>query len=84
MYRNYNLYDSLEFELLSESETEIRFRMNAPYAANFGDAGEWYGVSVREFPKVLFLTGEHVADHLGFDMDHEVGSDWIEFTVKTR
>ena len=83
MFRNYNLYDDLEFDVLSESEDEIRFRMNTPYADNFAEAGEWYGVTLRELQQVLFLTSEDVADHLGFDMTHEVNGEWIECTVKT-
>ncbi len=84
MFRNFNLYDNLEFEVLSESEAEIRCRMNIPYASRFGETGESDGVTLQEYTRVWNLAGEMIADHLGFDMTHEVGGDWIEFTVKAR
>ncbi len=84
MYRNYRMYQDLEFEILSESETEIRGRMNIPYANRFNEEGEWVGVTLEDFRQVYFLAYEAVADHHGFDMTHEVDGDWIGFTVKVR
>ncbi len=84
VYRNYRMYDGLEFEILEEAETEIRARMNIPYASHFGEAGELAGVTLQESVQVFSIACERIADHLGFDMTHEVTGDWIEFTVKTR
>ena len=84
LFRNYNLYDNFEFEILSESESEIRCRMNSPYANRFGDSGEVNGVTIQEFQQLMPLFYEGVADHLGFDMTHEINGEWIEFTVRTR
>ena len=84
VFLNYHLWDDLEFEVLTETETEIHVRMNYPYASFFGEDGERYGVTIQELVQVWRLTYEGIADYLGFDMTHEVGSDWIEFTVKTR
>ena len=70
--------------MLTETETEVRVRMNRPYASFFGDDGERYGVTIQELVQVWCLTYEGIADHLGFDMIHEVNDDWIEFTVKAR
>ncbi len=84
VYQNYRMYDGLEFEILEESETEIRARMNIPYASYFGESGATEGVTLQEFVQVFTIAYERIADHLGFDMTHEVNGDWIEFTVKTR
>ena len=84
MHRNYNLWSSLEFEILQESETVISGRMNTPYASFFGESGERLGVSLDEFRTVWLVMYEETADYLGFDMTHEVNGDWIEFTVKAR
>ena len=84
MFQNFNLYENLEFEVLSESEVEIRCRMNIPYASSFGETGESDGVTLQEYTRVWNLAGEMIADHLGFDMTHEVGGGCIEFTVKAR
>lgn len=84
MFRNYNLYSDLQFEILSESASEIRGRMNSPYAARFGDAGESNGVKFIDFQRMMSLFYEGVADHLGFDMTHEIDGEWVTFTVKTR
>ena len=84
MFRNYNLYGNLEFEILSESESEVRGRMNSPYTASFGETGEVEGVTLREFQQVMSIFYEGVADYLGFDMAHEVDGEWTTFTVKTR
>jgi hypothetical protein len=84
MYRNYNLYADLEFEVLSETEAEVHVRMNIPYVSSFGENGERNGVTLEELQQVIFLGYEGIADHLGFDMTHEINGDWIECTVKTR
>jgi len=84
MFGNYHLYDTLEFEILSESESEIRGRMNRPYAARFGETGEAYGVTLQDFTQVMTHFYEGVAHYLGFDMTHEVNGEWVTFTVKTR
>ena len=84
LFLNYHLWDDLEFEVLTETENEIRVRMNSPYAGFFGEDGERYGVTLQELQQVWCLTYEGIADHLGFDMTHEVEGEWIEFTVKTR
>ena len=84
MHRNYNLWSALEFEVLEESETEIKGRMNTPYAAFFGESGERLGVSLDEFRTVWLLMYEECASYLGFDMIHKVDGDWIEFTVTAR
>jgi hypothetical protein len=84
MFLNYHLWDELEFDVLTENEREIRVRMNVPYASFFGEEGERYGVTLQEFQQVWCLTYEGIADYLGFDMSHEIGGDWIEFTVGTR
>ncbi len=83
-HRNFNIFPGLEFELLSESETEIRGRMNTPYAGFFGENRQRPGVTLEEFRRVFILAYEVTADYLGFDMTHEVDGDWIEFTVKAR
>lgn len=83
-HRNFNIYSGLEFELLSESETEFRGRMNTPYAGFFGEDRQRPGVTLEEFRRVFIIAYEVIADYLGFDMSHEVEGDWIEFTVKAR
>jgi hypothetical protein len=83
-HRNYNIYRGLEFELLSESESEIQGRMNTPYAGFFGDDRQAYGVTLDEFRTTFLLAYEVIADYLGFDMTHEVSGEWVNFTVKTR
>lgn len=84
VFLNYNTYDGLEFEILSENENAIRARMNSPYASFFGEDGERYGVTLQELQQLWCLTYEGIADHLGFDMTHEVEGEWIEFTVRIR
>jgi len=84
MFRNYRLWDGLEFEVLAESETEIRGRMNTPYASYFGETGERYGATLEDYRTLSLAIYEGTADYLGFDMTHEVDGDWIEFTVTTR
>jgi hypothetical protein len=84
MFRNYNLYNNLEFEILSESESEIRGRMNRPFAARFEETGEVEGVTLQEFQGYYTGFYEGTADYLGFDMTHEVDGEWVTFTVKTR
>lgn len=84
MIRNYHLWPRMEFEILSESESEITGRMNVPYAGFFGEDGEAYGVTLREFQAVLFGANEGIADYLGFDMSHEVNGEWVHFTVTAR
>jgi hypothetical protein len=84
VYRNYRMYDGLQFEVLEESEGEIRARMNMPYAGYFGESGESEGVTLEEFVQVFAIGYEMIADHLGFDMIHKVQGDWIELTVKAR
>ena len=84
MHRNYNLWSALEFEILEESETEIKGRMNTPYAALFGESGELLGVSLDEFRMVFLVMYEETANYLGFNMKHEVSGEWIEFTVTAR
>lgn len=84
VFLNYNIYDGLEFEILSENENAIRARMNSPYASFFGEDGERYGVTLQEFQQLWCLAYEGFADYLGFDMTHEVEGEWIEFTVRTR
>ena len=83
-HRNFNVYRGLEFELLSESESEIRGRMNTPYAGFFGDDRQRYGVTLEEFRTVFLIAYEVTADYLGFDMTHDVEGDWIEFKVTAR
>ena len=83
-HQNFNIYPGLEFELLSESETEIRGQMNTPYAGFFGENRQRPGVTLEEFRRVFILAYEVTADYLGFDMTHEVDGDRISFTVKTR
>jgi len=53
MFRNYNLWPSLEFEVLQETETEIQGRMNIPYAGYFGETSERYGVTLGGFQTLL-------------------------------
>jgi hypothetical protein len=84
MFRNFNLWPGSEFEVLSESDSEITGRMNVPYAGFFGEDGEAYGVTLQEFQAVLFGANESIADYLGFDMTHEVSGEWVNFTVKAR
>lgn len=84
MFRNYNLYSNLEFEILSESESEVRGRMNSPYAVRFGETGESNGVTLRDYQQLWCLFYEGIANYLGFNMTHEVGGEWITFTVRTR
>lgn len=85
MFMNYNLWSGLEFEILEESETEIRGRFNPPFEAVFTEEFlARYGVPVEDFQKVWLIMYEESANHLGFDMTHEIQGDWIEFTVKTR
>jgi hypothetical protein len=81
---NFNLWPGAQFEVLAESDTEITGRMNAPYAGFFGEDGEAWGVTLQEFQGVLFGANETIADYLGFDMNHEVSGEWVNFTVKTR
>jgi hypothetical protein len=84
VFRNFNLWPGAQFEVLTESDTEITGRMNAPYAGFFGEDGEAWGVTLQEFQGVLFGANETIADYLGFDMNHEVSGEWVNFTVKTR
>jgi hypothetical protein len=84
LYRNYRMYDGLEFEVLEESETEIRARMNIPYAQYFGESREMDGITLDEFIQVFSIGYEMIADHLGFDMSHKVQGEWIELTVRAR
>ncbi|MGD2124015.1 MAG: hypothetical protein PVJ76_19855 [Gemmatimonadota bacterium] len=83
-FLNYNLYDGLEFELLTDTPTEVRARMNTPYAGLFSEDGEYYGVSLEDFKNVWMTAYSVTADHLGFDMTYSLDGDWIDFTVKTR
>ena len=58
--------------------------MNIPWASRFGETGESDGVTLQEYTRVWNVAGEMIADHLGFDMNQDVGDDWIEVTVTTR
>ena len=82
-FLNHNLWPGLEFELLIDTPTEVRARMNAPYATLF-EEGEYYGVGLEDFKNVWMTAYSLTANHLGFDMTYSLDGDWIEFTVKTR
>ena len=84
MFLNYNLWDGLEFEILTDTPTEVRGRMNTPYAGFFGESGVRNDTTLEEFRTAQTIVYEDSADHLGFDMIHEVDGDWIAFTVRSR
>lgn len=84
VFLNYNLWDGLEFEILADSPTEVRGRMNTPYAGFFGEGGVRNDTTLDEFRAVQNIVYEECAAYLGFDMRHEIDGDWIVFTVKTR
>jgi len=84
MFLNFNLWEGLEFELLTDTPTEVRGRMNTPYAGFFGESGVRNDATLEEYRQVLKTVNEVTADYLGFDMTHEVDGDWIVFTVKAR
>jgi len=83
-FLNHNVWPNAEFEILSESESEIRFRTNHPWATFFGESGVMYGVSLADFSEAWAVSNDVTANSLGFDMVHEMEGDWIAFTVKTR
>jgi hypothetical protein len=83
-FMNSNLWPELQFEILAETGTEIKFRMTIPWADYFGETGKMLGVDLADFNKAWWIHAEVIADHLGFDMTHADRRDWVEFTVKTR
>ena len=84
MFLNYNVYPNFEFEILSETETEISGRMNTPYAGRFGEDGIRAGVTLDEFRQMYWMMYEGIADYEGLDLTHEMNGEWINFTVKTK
>lgn len=84
MFLNYNLWNGLEFEVLSDTPTEVRLRMNTPYSAFFGESRVRNDTTLDEFRRVLQIVNEDTADYLGFEMSHEVDGDWMVLTVRTR
>ena len=80
--RNHTLWPELEFEVLSETEEEIRFRTNMPWARFFGEERTRYGVSLEDYTTVLGIMHEGIAESVGFRMSHQVKDDWIEYTLK--
>ena len=84
VFRNYRMYDGLEFEILEESDTEVRALMNLPYGRYFGESGEMQGVTLEEFVHVFSVGYEMIADHLGFDMTHEWEGAYIVLVVSSR
>lgn len=81
-FLNNSLWPDLEFEILTETEEEIRFKMNLPWVGYFGEDRMAYGVSMEAFNEAWFLANEGIADSLGFDMTHELQGDWVQFSVK--
>ncbi len=84
MLMNYSLWDGFQFEILAESDIQVRGRMNIPYAGRFGDAGEVWGVSLGEFIQLWTSAYQETAGQVGLEMEHRVDGDWIEFTVTAR
>lgn len=83
MLMNYSLWDGFQFEILSETDTEVHGRMNIPYAGRFGESGEMEGVTLDEFIQFWTHAYEGTAERVGLDLEHRVNGEWIEFTVRT-
>lgn len=83
-FLNHNLWPELEFEILSETEGEIRFRTNMPWAGFFGEDRMRYGVNMDDYSAVMAIMHEGIAESVGFNMTYKVEGGWIEYSLKTH
>ena len=84
MYRNYQLTPGFEMQMIKESNDAVTFRFNRPYKSRFGDSGEVYGVSVKEYEKGLEVFHTYVANHLGFNYSQRLDRDWNVISIRNK
>ena len=84
MYRNYQLNPGFEMKMIKESNDAVTFRFNRPYKSRFGDSGEAYGVSLKEYEKAMEVFHTYVANHLGFNYSQRLDGDWNVISIRNK
>ena len=69
---------------LDQKENMVKFRMNRPYKARFGDDKEVYGVTIKEYEKLWSVFHNHLANHLGFNYNERTKDDWRVITIRKK
>ena len=81
---NKQQFNGFKLEILAESESSIRGRMNIPWEDVIKERSKRYGVSVDEFNRFFEKKWEAIADYLGLEYKQKVEEDWIVFTVTEK
>ncbi len=84
IFLNSDLWPDLEFEILTETEQGISFRMNSPQAEYLGENSEMLGMGLGDFNRAWYDHAGVIGDRGGCEMTREVEDSRVRFTVKTR
>ena len=84
MVRNNQTFPGFKVEILDQKENMVKFRMNRPYKARFGDDKEVYGVTIKEYEKLWSVFHNHLANHLGFNYNEKIKDDWRVITIRKK
>jgi hypothetical protein len=77
---NMNLFNDFQMEILEQSDSSIKARMNRKWENQIKKQAE-YGVTLDEFHNWLVHLWKAITNHLGLEYKQEFESDWITFTV---
>ena len=83
MYINLHADKNFKMEILEESKTSVKARMNRMGEAVVKAYSET-GVTLEEYDRCFGKTWETIANYLGLDYKQNVEGEWIVFTVTEK
>lgn len=84
MRRNWLTFRAGEVEVLESSPERVRFRVNRPYTAFFGESGEVFGVTLADYQRMMGLFHEKICAKRGMTYQESVEADWVTITIAKR